>query len=101
MLLTYDGISDWVQLDDDSDCSFRYILGTDPNDPKNRVAFIEMTPRVNIISKFSATGVDNRTVRFQDDIQSVWVYGYKGEGGFDEESREWCDNLLKALYPND
>jgi hypothetical protein len=62
--------------------SFRYKEGGNPQNPDDRVAFIEKTPRV-----FDG---------------SQWVNGPKGcapEYGRYQPSRDWCDaELLKMGY---
>jgi hypothetical protein len=78
-------LSPWITVDEF--CATRVIEGTDPAEIKNRIAFIEKTPRVLIGGK--------------------WVCGPKGRSGpngadpaeglygFDPRSREWADNALR------
>lgn len=88
-------ISEWIE---EENCAYRYILGTDNNDPNNRMAFIEKTPKIQIVERFFTVmkgfeyGVVNR------DIHSVWIEGYKGNGHKDVDSRKWCDQMLEAMY---
>lgn len=96
-------VSAWtpVENDDGSEphCCMRHVVGTDPNDVANRVAFIEKTPRVRIGSGLKPDHLN-------------WEEGPKGRGGssvFDETleqaevygyyppSRQWCDARLKEL----
>lgn len=87
-------LSAWVR---DEHCCYRYILGTDPLDIKNRVAFIEKTPRIR--AGTTAT----------EDYKN-WIQGNKGTGcsgdddaekekayGFYQPSRNWCDFMLISL----
>jgi hypothetical protein len=70
-------LSAWINVEH---CSTRVLFGTDPEVVKNRVAFIEKTPRVL--------------------INGEWVSGNKGSGqecGRYQPSRDWCDEQLKAL----
>lgn len=79
-------VSPWTVVPDADHCAMRYIEGTDPNVVANRVAFIEKTPRV----------------RFQpftnhcDDYQG-WHPGWKGDDGFCEVARGWCDTHLQSM----
>ena len=96
----HDGIcvSRWVR---DEHCAFRFIIGTDPSLPENRVAFIEKTPRIRFIA------ANDEAVDWADHLR--WESGPKGSGGadghipeneyygFDPDSRLWCDDMLKKL----
>ncbi len=92
-------VSKWID-EDDGYFSYRFILGTDPEDVKNRVAAIEKTPRVRI-AEFTT---------WQEDCHN-WESNRIGEGGSCEgstckelgiygshqRSREWCDKRLVEL----
>lgn len=71
-------VSPWIQIVGDGmdHCAMRVIEGTDPRVTENRVAFIEKSPRIS--------------------LNAFWVYGPKGDDGFDPGSRAWCDDMLKA-----
>lgn len=105
-------LSPWIVID--KYCATRVILGTDPTVVKNRIAFIEKTPRIKLEkNKFAA---DNIHIKTSEELKQItrtinntdfWIYGPKGSGGgdaekdktygFDENSRRWCDNLLVLL----
>lgn len=80
-------LSPWLVID--GYCATRVFLDTDPSIVKNRVAFIEKTPRV-----------------LKD---GIWISGRKGSGGpngdipenelygFYPRSRQWCDEQLKEM----
>lgn len=92
-------ISPWLR---DECGAYRIIEGGDINNTADRVAVIEKTPRVRIRSAhfrerhgtYEDGGhyVDYQWHEFLD-----WCEGYKGDGPDDEESRNWCDNMLRAL----
>jgi hypothetical protein len=90
-------LSPWIVVDDY--CATRVVEGTDSNIVATRVAFIEKTPRVR-----------NAPFTNFDEEQGKWPQGPKGSGGpwdsdhealgqygFDQESRDWCDEELKKL----
>jgi len=89
-------VSPWIVVDDY--CAMRVIEGTDGDQLRNRVAFIEKSPRVRI---HQTAGEPN--------AQGDWLYGPKGSGGhdghipenglygFDQRSRDWCDSMLMLL----
>jgi len=77
-------LSDWTVVEDN--CSMRYIRHTDPNDIRNRVAFIEKTPRIRVGAY--------RDSPFIDSIN--WMYGDKSYYG-DPASQVWCDDQLHLL----
>ena len=91
-------VSPWTVVD--GYCAMRYVVGTNPEDVCNRVAFIEKTPRVRVHPKEE-----------KDDVFFNWDYGPKGSGGSDEyesheklgqygfcqASRDWCDERLLEL----
>lgn len=93
-------IGPWV------DCegyAYRALAGRDGNLEENRVAMIEKTPRVRIRPAHTGCipvwddagnliGKDHRWPEFLN-----WCEGDKGSGPDDAQSRQWCDNLLKAL----
>ena len=88
-------ISDWIIIDEY--CAMKIIKDSNPDLIKNRLAFIEKTPRIRI-----GMFVNNDT-----DYQN-WKQGPKGEGGcieddpdiygFYQPSRDWCDKKLKEIY---
>lgn len=88
-------LSDWVS--DNGFCAFRYIKGTDPENVKNRVAFIEKTPRFKFFdsskkhSDYWFYGTKGSTCSSDEDACEQQAYG------FDPYSREWCDFYLKKL----
>jgi hypothetical protein len=69
-------------------CATRVIKGTNQYDVRNRVAFIEKSPRVRV-----------KPYTNIDDYKN-WKYGDKGSDyGRDEDSRKWCDEeLIKMGY---
>lgn len=77
-------ISPWIN---DGHCSLRCIVGSDPGEIANRVAFIEKTPRVRVAPYTTYEG-----------DSSKWSYGYKGSDyGKDTVSRAWCDEQLEMM----
>lgn len=90
-------VSNWINEDG---CAYRYLVGKDPQDVRNRVAFIEKTPRVRIRS---AHYIDQGLTcvpapRYQGEHDWLnWAEGYKGDGPNDPESRKWCDDALKLF----
>lgn len=92
--LNYENFSDWIDVDH---CAYKYVIGSDPENPDNRVAFIEKTPRVQILgSSFSP----NKTLPRGENM-SGWYYGSVSSGelcGKYSKSREWCDQMLQLLY---
>jgi hypothetical protein len=69
-------------------CSIRCIANTDTS-LKNRVAFIEKSPRVRI------NPYDDNKGWLED--SKNWEYGPKGDGqecGKYQPSRDWCDAKL-------
>lgn len=83
-----DGIklSPWTAVPGAPYCAMRFIEGTDSDDIKNRVAFIEKTPRIR------AAAMTDPDTDFRN-----WHSGYKGDDGWDEESQGWCDQVLLQL----
>jgi hypothetical protein len=107
----------WLVLDEY--CTYRLRAGT-PDEPANRVAFIEKTPRVQVpaervtdqrerwgsrVGTFVLDGTAHKAYQALDG--AWWVEGDKGSGGqfpedgrvygWDPESRQWCDDMLVAL----
>lgn len=79
-------LSDWILIDEY--CYCRVLDGTDPMQVKNRVAFIEKTPRVRINSY---TDIDT-------DFKNWKEVGFgTSDRGKDENSRKMCDDYLKTL----
>lgn len=78
-------LSEWIVIE--GYCATRVIKNSNPDLIKNRVAFIEKTPRIRI-SEFT-----------EIDDQKNWKYGERGTSdyGFDIDSRNWCDVELKKL----
>lgn len=79
-------VSPWTPVPGAKYCSMRFIEGTNPRVVANRVAFVEKTPRIRF----------RKDDGFLDDCHN-WHYGYKGDGGWDEDSQGWCDAQLVAL----
>lgn len=80
-------VSKWVMQDH---CSMRYLLGTDPEQIENRVAFIEKTPRVRVLPYNGDWLYDFKN----------WKEGPKGcapEYGMYQPSRDWCDQQLLTM----
>jgi len=94
-------VAPWVIRED---CAIRHIAGTDPDDVRARVAFIEKTPRVRIREHYMGTqrlinwlsNEPGREERLWPE-HCDWCYGDKGNGPDDEESQQWCDAMLKLL----
>lgn len=88
-------LSEWVTID--GHCATRVLLNTNPNDPKNRVAVIEKTPRIRLDKNTFGIEQDILCVKFSD--KDAWLYGPKGSSdyGKDVNSRKWCDNMLILL----
>jgi hypothetical protein len=92
-------ITPWILHDD---CSLRHVVGEDVDDVRYRVALIEKSPRVRI----RAAHLGERNGRYEDGEPYTerqwpehldWCYGDKGDGPDDEDSKLWCDNMLRAL----
>ena len=82
-------LSDWMPDPESPYCSMRIIKGGDPLSIRDRVAFIEKTPRVRV-QKYTST------IRDYD----KWEYGPGGcasEYGSYQPSRDWCDARLRAM----
>lgn len=89
-------LSEWIVVHDY--CATRVYEGTDFNDPINRVAFIEKTPRIRL------TPYINDKKEYTN-----WFHGNKGNSGadghipenqlygYDPDSREFCDWLLERI----
>ncbi len=80
-------LTDWIQDPEAEYCAMR-CLG-ESTDLPNRVAYIEISPRVRVRPFTNIT----------DDWMN-WEYGPKGDGGECgdyEPSREWCDQRLSEL----
>ena len=104
-------LSDWIMIEH---CAVRIVKDGDVNKISDRVAFIEKTPRVKIHSPNSTLDSHSISINVDENEETgcgathpnyfigkrcVWMYGYKGssEYGRDENSRQWCDELLKAI----
>lgn len=97
-MLDYKNISDWVV---DEDSAYRYILGTDKNNPNNRLAMIGKSPRIQVVDRFcwqETKDMEHGITVSDDSIHSFWIYGFKGPDCYDEDSRRWCDQMLKTIY---
>lgn len=93
-------VSPWIIVD--GYAAARHLVGADPNDIRSRVALIEKSPRVRIRPAFlrehRGTYEDGgEYIRYQWEEHLDWCYGDKGNDAFDEESRQWCDAMLKLL----
>lgn len=80
----------WVPVPGAKHCAMRYIVGEDPKQAANRIAFIEKTPRVRIAPYSEGDDFDSRN----------WQEGPKGhapEYGQYQPSRDWCDARLREL----
>lgn len=77
-------VSPWVQ---DPSAPHAYLRHMDGGlSLRNRVAFIEKTPRVRVAPYTSdVTDANN------------WTHGPKGSDGLDERSRMWCDERLLEM----
>jgi hypothetical protein len=82
-------LSEWIILD--GDYATRIILDTDVKEVKNRIAFIEKTPRIRVLPYNS---------EYTD-----WTNWYYNSGlgscdrGLDQDARDWCDQeLIKRGY---
>lgn len=107
----YKKLSPWIALTGEFEkhCCTRVIEGTDPNIIKNRIAFIEKTPRIRIVAgDYSFDRGENFDLPIPKKEMDIWVSGRKGAGGsgdaekeqlygFYPPSREWCDKLLTLL----
>lgn len=72
--------------------AYRALAGTDGNFVRNRVAFIEKTPRIRIRPQWDLA-LDGGVEDWKN-----WAQGpFEGDGPDDPESREWCDKALKLF----
>jgi hypothetical protein len=92
----FNDLSDWIIVD--GYCAARITKGGDVDNVRDRVAFIEKTPRVRL-SKYNYGVEDSNGIGVRAMDSDAWVYGDKGssEYGEDEESRKWCDDILRLL----
>ena len=82
-------LSDWIPDPENPHCSMRIVKGGDPLNVRDRVAFIEKSPRVRV-HKFTSTLRD----------YDKWEYGPSGsspEYGSYQPSRDWCDAKLRDM----
>jgi len=88
-------LSDWIVVD--GHCATRILKGGDASNVKDRVAFIEKTPRVRVSeNRYSVECEDGIGGEMQK--RDAWIYGYKdSDYGESVESREWCDKMLTLL----
>lgn len=94
--MKFEELSEWIVID--GYCATRIIKDGDPENVKDRVAFIEKTPRVRL--KKNKYIIEKENDWLCDSAKTdAWVYGAKGtsEYGMDEDSRKWCDNMLVLL----
>ena len=95
-------LSDWI-MDENDYCAMRIFKDGDPEKVADRVAFIEKTPRVRVSSASGSDAyvqVNGDSVHGSRKTVEVWIYGGNygsSDYGHDEESRQWCDEMLKTL----
>jgi len=96
----YKQVGPWVIVD--GYAAARHLVGADPDDVRSRVALIEKTPRVRIRPAYQREnrgtyedGGEYINYRWEEHLD--WCYGDKGDDAFDQESRAWCDAMLKLL----
>jgi len=78
-------VGPWVLVEDGCGAT-RVIEGGNVNNIKDRVAFIEKTPRIRIRPYYLLE---------KDKDFLNWASGpFKGSGPEDEEARAWCDRAL-------
>ena len=89
-------LSPWITVE--GHCATRVIEGSDPNDIKNRIAFIEKTPRIRIPIRCPVTINGNQPETPPQDLFE-WIQGPKGSDPYGkyEPSRQWCDQMLQLL----
>lgn len=108
-------LSKWIVID--GYCATLVLEGGDSEDPLQRRAFIEKTPRVQVPGPGTYLDDDGRAVNALrgewNGVEYWWIYGPKGHGGscysdthggpncnhygFDPESRAWCERRLVEL----
>lgn len=93
-------VSPWIIVD--GYAAARHLVGADPNDVRSRVALIEKSPRVRIreasLREMRGHYEDGgEYVKYRWEEHLDWCYGTRGEDAFDEDSRQWCDAMLKLL----
>lgn len=76
---TFETLSPWILVD--GYCAMRYKLGEDPSVYGSRVAFVEKTARVRLLTEDEQWEVVNKSSDY----------------GMSEESLEYCDNKLTQL----
>lgn len=75
----------------------RVIEGGSIGNVAHRVALIEKTPRVRIRdAMYGGKGADRNTAGL-DDWMNWAERPFKGSGAHDENSRKWCDDMLRSL----
>lgn len=88
----------WTYIEEDS-ISIFHKKELDPKIIRNRIAVITKSPRV-LVPEYAAT-IENDILGVTGVTypkNRIWIYGGKGEGPLDTESKEWCENLIKILY---
>ena len=113
-------LSKWIVID--GYCAALVLEGDDYNDPLQRRAFIEKTPRVQVPGPGVYADDDGETVKALraewNGVEYWWIYGPKGYGGscqsddgkyvphggpgcrhygFNPEARAWCERRLIEL----
>lgn len=92
-------VSPWIIVD--GYAAARHLAGADPNDIRSRVALIEKSPRVRIRDashrEMRVHEVGREYIKYRWEEHLDWCYGTRGEDAFDEDSRQWCDAMLKLL----
>lgn len=93
--MNFKDLSEWILLESGS--ATRIIKNGNVEDVKDRVAFIEKSPRVRL-SKRKYCVEEKEGGACQSMNNDAWIYGDKGSDyGLDEKSREWCDRMLILL----
>jgi hypothetical protein len=91
----YKTLTPWID-DYDDGCAYRLLKGKEDK-PCYRMAFIEKTPRIKLPANTYAVSIDETDIGATTAKVNAWVSGRKGSGPDDEESREWCDSMLRLL----
>lgn len=89
-------LSEWIMIEH---CATRIIEGGDVTKVEDRIAFIEKTPRIRMLNDQFALESKNPYAGTESVSHDAWVYGPKGssEYGEDQDSRDWCDEMLKLM----
>lgn len=96
-------VGPWT-LTEDGCGAYRAYFGTDGSLVKNRVAFIEKTPRIRIrdaVVNVPAQLIEAKLVKddcnLRDDAMNWAFRRFKGSGPEDQASRKWCDDALRLF----